>query len=248
VLADLRFAITLVAALTVVVAAVAMVIQDDLGRLVAAGAIQDGAIALLALATPPGPDASGRIWLLLACCGRTALAGVLLALAVNGDTRRVSELGGWLRRAPILGIALGLAVAGSYGWPAYVAGGSPGDAVSGWPASLAFETRRIIVDQAIVGPLSTVVLVGAFASALAFVRLLVIGVRRPLRLDPAIHTVHSEWPPVFVASRRRPWTWRPNRALLASLVALVLAGVPVALGLGLSILPEAARSPGPFGP
>ncbi|MFI5293373.1 MAG: proton-conducting transporter membrane subunit, partial [Candidatus Limnocylindrales bacterium] len=149
------------AALTIAVAAPAMLVQDDLGALLAVHAIADLAVVLVAFGTGTGVFATIAVWLVLTALVRMAMAGVLLAIAARCRSRSLRDATGWVRAAPLL--LPGLVVA-------MLAG-------IGWPGSLIWEARREILDTALLQPFATVLVAASLLTAFGYVRLVVIGLR-----------------------------------------------------------------------
>lgn len=160
-----------VGALTIVLAVPAMLVQEDLGAMLAVHAVADGALVFLALAAGPDALASLAIWLVVSAAARTAFAAWCLGVSARMGTRLVRELRGWARVAPLL-------------VPGLVIGALPGIGVPGFAA---FEARVQIVQGALasfvqseaVAPLSLALVGASVAVALGYVRLLLVGLRAP---------------------------------------------------------------------
>ncbi|MDQ3870895.1 MAG: hypothetical protein M3301_04670, partial [Chloroflexota bacterium] len=247
--------VLLVALVTIVVAGVATLRQEDVAQLVAYSVVQDGAFALVALGGGPGASTEIRAWLLLFALTKTAAAGLALALGVLYGTRRVADLPGWARRAPPLGLALVVTLVATYGVPNL----------------LPFEVRTDLARRSF-GSVAPAVLLAAYVPALAFARLGLVGLRKP---GPAVSRGPSFRPaPLHLELPRRAATepgagrpstsyrlrvrearqrlaamvrllevgWAENRAPIAGALVLLLAVLPLALALGLADLEGAARS------
>lgn len=253
--AEIRLAISAVAALSVLYAGVAALVLQDLGRLLGAVAIQQGALIVLALAGPLGGPSVPRTWIVISSLGISALAGVALGIVRLNGERAIDRLHGWARRAPLAAISLVLALTWAFGWPGL----------------FGFETRRVLVEQVAEPPWSTVLLVAGFLPLLAWLRLLVVGViaapigwapptwlsRRfplaPAAAAPSRAADGSPRPfpvravsPLLVADPRRPWTWRIRWAWLGTLAILALALLPLAIGLGYAEVFRASGEPSPL--
>ena len=144
--------------------AIAAWIQDDLEHVVGYSIVQDAGIVVLALASiDPQVWQPARTWIVVLLALRTAFAVWVVAVRGRFGSRRVSELHGWARRSPLLGIGLAVIAIGSIGVPGLTA----------------FEARSEIVGLAIGDPLRTLVLAGALLPLLYYGRLLVVGLDAP---------------------------------------------------------------------
>jgi hypothetical protein len=241
--------IVAVALLTLGLGALAMVVQRDVAHLVGYSVVADGGLVLLALAAG-GPDAGAalRTWLLLFALSRTAAVGFALALGETFGTRRFDELDGWLRRAPILAVALlGLLLA-----------------TYGWPGSLPWVARAGLVGVALPGPLGILAAALAWATLLGWLRLGWRGVQSGSRTMGAGTGERLAFP----VRRRSTETAEPdgsalarvagartdlavlvrvNRPALASILVLALAILPLVLAAGGGQLDELASAPIPTG-
>jgi NADH:ubiquinone oxidoreductase subunit 2 (subunit N) len=147
---------------TIILAGVAALLQEDLATMLGYTVAQDGAFVLLALAqSEPSGSTLIRAWLLVFALTKTATVGLILALAAAEGTRRLSELAGWARRMPLLAGALLLIILGTYGLPGL----------------LPFQMRIELIADAVGGPVGFGVLIVALAPAVAFGRLLAVGLR-----------------------------------------------------------------------
>ena len=147
--------------LTVVLAALAMLVQDDLGALMGVHAIGDGALVLLALASGAPALPALVLWLLVSGLARTALAAWAVATSSRMGGRRIGETRGWIRRAPLLLPGLMIPLAAGIGWP-----GSP-----------PFEARWLIVEGALPGTAALLVAGASMVHAAGYIRLVWAGVR-----------------------------------------------------------------------
>ncbi len=162
-----RYTLVVLAGLTVALAAVAMLLQDDYGRMVAAAAGAAMAPAILAFASDSPDRTAVRTLLLVGATGATALAGWAACARLTTADRRNSTSAGWLRRRPSLGLILVVVVAG----------------MAGWPGTAVWEARRAIVDGAVSGPLETAILVALVLAALGPLRQFIAGFRHPINPD-----------------------------------------------------------------
>lgn len=206
----LRYVLVLLAALTILLAAVAMLVQDDFGRLVAAAALALMAPAGVAYAADQPDMAAVRTLVLAGAMGASALAGWAACVRLATGSRRNSGAAGWLRRAPLAGIALLAIPVGTAGWP-----GSP-----------VWEARRTIVESAVTGPLATVIVVGLVAASLAPLRLLRSGLRRarPAQVvEPSTPQVEE---PAQVVEQSTPQVEEPAQVAEQSAQEIDRAQVP----------------------
>ncbi len=151
-----RMVVLTVAVVSIVFAAMAALVHDDLEHVVGYSIIGDAGIVLLALAVlDPGGWAPARIWILAFVVTRSAFAA--WAGGIRGAFRsgRIEDLRGWAIRSPILTAAFVLIVLAAVGLP-------------GW---LAFEARASLVSLAFDGPLAILVFVATFAPLAYYARL-----------------------------------------------------------------------------
>src|SRR6185295_11957691 len=101
-----RAVIGAIGAVSVVLGLVAASIQDDLEHMVGYSIVADAGVAVLSLAAlDPAAWEPARTWLLVFVVGRSAFAAWVVAAHGGFGTRRLPELGGWVRRAPLLAVA-----------------------------------------------------------------------------------------------------------------------------------------------
>ena len=213
-----RGVVLAIAVASIVLAAIAALVQDDLEHVVGYSIVGDAGVALLAfVALDPSASNAARLWILALVVTRSAFAAWAAGLRLAFGTGRIIELRGWLTRSPMLAGAFGLIVIASIGFPGLAA----------------FDSRSTLVASAVEGPLATLVLVGVLAPVAYYGRLLSIGFARP------------DGPPVPRAWRPRvtridltapgAWwrtTWDSNRGFSAALVAGLLALLAVATASG----------------
>ncbi|MFI5254245.1 MAG: proton-conducting transporter membrane subunit, partial [Candidatus Limnocylindrales bacterium] len=199
-------------ALTIAVAGVAALLDDDLARLFAYGLIADGGFVVLAAASSdPAAFPAARTWIVCLGLSRTVLAVALLELESAFGTRHVNELAGWLRRMPLTGLALLASV---------IVG-------VGLPTMLPFEARRTLAVLALGGNLGLVALAFGALPVLGLARLAWVG-SRPA--GAAVAAGSGEWPIV------RPETALPLPARLARIWQLDRLTITAALTLLLGLL------------
>ncbi len=156
--------------LCLLLGAVAATIQDDLEHVVGYSVVQDAGFVMLALAVL---DISAwepaRTWLLIFVIVKSAFAGWAVAMRIAFGTTRLDELGGWLRRAPLLAVALAALVV----------------ATVGMPGLLVFDVRSRIADLALPAPLAIVAVLGGLASLAYYARIAWVGLGAPTALVTA---------------------------------------------------------------
>jgi NADH:ubiquinone oxidoreductase subunit 2 (subunit N) len=238
-------------------AALASLLQDDVRHLAGYLVIADGAVLLLAFAAGEGAAwGPARTWLLVFLVTKTALLALTAVLEGRFETRSIPDLRGWMRRAPVLAIGLALTTLATFGLP-------------GWAAATA---RVDLASNAAPAPWGALLLIAALATLPAYVRLLATGLGRPTsrvlraaseraQLAPRARPVQAPTPepvqgvadeavPASVRSvqvdvqvRRGLHALRRERALLTSLLVVVLALVAVLVSLGAFGVAAAAAAP-----
>jgi NADH:ubiquinone oxidoreductase subunit 2 (subunit N) len=219
---------------SIVLAALAAFVQDDIEHVVGYSIVGDAGVALLALAALD-PDAWGpaRTWILVLVVARSAFAAWAAGVRVAFATGRIGELRGWAIRSPLLAGAFGLIVLASVGLPGLAA----------------FEARQTLIGLAIDGPLAALVVLGTLAPLAYYGRLLAVGLARP---DGPPEPARAWLPRVErldLTSIEGWWrtTWEANRAFSSALVATVLALLALATAAGAFGGPEAAAARAPAG-
>jgi hydrogenase-4 component F len=227
-----RAVIIAIALASIVLAAIAAFVQDDIEHVLGYSIVGDAGVVVLALAALDAEAwAPARTWILAFVVARSAFAAWTAGIRAGFWTGRVADLRGWALRSPILGIAFVLIVVASVGFPGLAA----------------FEARASIVDLTLDGPLATLVLLATLAPLAYYGRLLVIGLSRPDRvLEPV-----DAWRPRIVApdlTGIRRWgamTWDGNRAFSTAVVAGLLAALALGTSAGAFGVPDAAAGPPP---
>ncbi len=163
-----RGLVAAVAALTIVFGAVGAWLQDDLEHVVGYSILQDAGFIILGLAIlDPAAWQPTRAWILIFVVVKTAFAAWAIALRVRFGSRRIPELGGWARRAPLLAVSLLLIVI----------------ATIGVPGLLSWDVRSELIDLSLgSGPMGIVVLLGGVASLAYYGRIALAGVSAPSTL------------------------------------------------------------------
>jgi formate hydrogenlyase subunit 3/multisubunit Na+/H+ antiporter MnhD subunit len=213
-----RLVVMTVAIASIVFAALAALLHDDLEHVVGYSIVGDAGIVLLALAVlDPAGWAPARIWILAFVVTRSAFAAWAGGIRAAFRTGRIDDLRGWVIRSPILALAFALVVA----------------AAIGLPGLLAFEARASLVSLAFDGPVATLVFVATFAPLTYYARLLAVGLGRPRRPEPP-----TDWRPrVLRLDLTSPvaWarsTWDLNRVFSAAVVATLLGVLALATSVG----------------
>ncbi len=222
-----RVVVLAVAVASIVLAALAAFVQDDLEHVVGYSIVGDAGVVLLALAVlEPAGWAPARIWILVFIVTRSAFAAWAGGIRTVFRTGRIDDLRGWVIRSPILAVAFGLIVVAGVGLPGIVA----------------FEARSSLVALALDGPIASLVLVGTFAPLTYYGRLLTIGLGQPAEpVDPA-----TDWRPHLrrvdltapIAWLRT--TWDLNRAFSGAVIAALLSLLALATSVGAFGGPAAA--------
>jgi hypothetical protein len=150
-----------VAVTTIVLGGVGAILHDTPSEIAVYSIVADSGFVLLALASRTDAAAvPTREWLLVFVGSKTALVAWAAALRGIYGESGLGGMRGWLRRAPLAGIALvAAAVAGI-----------------GWPGSLPFEARGKLVELGLPGALQLVAPLSIMLAAAAWLRVLVIGV------------------------------------------------------------------------
>jgi NADH:ubiquinone oxidoreductase subunit 5 (subunit L)/multisubunit Na+/H+ antiporter MnhA subunit len=211
-----RDLILLIAIASIVLAALAAFMQDDLEHVVGYSIVGDAGVVILALAVlDPAGWAPARIWLMAFVVGRAAFGAWAAGVRVAYSTGRIDHLRGWATRSPILAVALVLVAV----------------AAVGFPGLLAFDSRAALVDLALGAPLAAVVLVATLLPVLYYGRLFVVGLSRPEPIEPRST--------VGVTAPRTPIAGRP---FAAAVIALLLSGVALSTAAGAFGLGDAAAA------
>ncbi len=223
-----------IAIATIVLAAFAAWIQDDLEHVVGYSIIGDAGVILLAIAAlDPDAWAPARIWILAFVVTRSAFAAWAASLRSTYGTGRIPDLRGWAVRTPVLAIGLGLIVLAGIGLPGLAA----------------FDARASLVRLAVPGPFGALVLLGTFAPLAYEIRLFVVGARRPPAEVPAPMGrggLPRRTPLDLNDVRGSAGTfWSANRAAIAALLTVVLAVGSLVVAAGGLGGPEAAAGTSP---
>jgi NADH:ubiquinone oxidoreductase subunit 2 (subunit N) len=216
----MRVVILGIGAASIVLAAVAASIHDDIEHVVGYSIIGDAGVIILAVAVlDPAAWEPARTFILAFVVARSAFAAWAAATRSTFATGRVTDLRGWMLRSPLLALAFGAVVLASIGLPGLAA----------------FEARAEIVDLALDGPLQALLLLGTFSPLIYYGRLAVVGVGRPGTGRPAIVPGSRVVLEPLERGASRAWlrtTWDANRAFTATVGALLIAVVAVGTAVG----------------
>ncbi len=183
-------AVQAVAIATLLLGAVGALLSNELDEIAAYSILGDAAFVLLALAARS--DAAGepaRLWLLVFVAAKTGLVAWAAAVGRAYASSHLDELNGWMRRTPLLGLALVAITV----------------ATLGWPGSSVYEARASLVRLALPGQLGLLTVAAALLMLAYVGRLLVVGA---LPMSDAVRAGASEWP-------QRPHGGQPEAEALA---------------------------------
>jgi NADH:ubiquinone oxidoreductase subunit 2 (subunit N) len=189
---------------TLVLGAVGAMVHEEVEEVAAYSIVQDAGFILLALtARDAGAAQSARLWLLVFVLAKSALVAWAAAISWAFGTSRLGQLRGWLRRSPILGLALAAIAL----------------ATLGWPGSDVYVARADLVGLGLPEPLHFVGTAAILLSLAYYLRLLAIGVVAP---TAAVRNGAGEIPRLRRAERAEPAEARA--AELSRLQAAAAAG------------------------
>ncbi len=168
--------VQVVAVATLILGAVGAMLHDEVEEIVVYSIVQDSGFVLLAL-TARSDDAAGpaRLWLLVFVLAKSALMAWAAAVSWAFESSNLGDLRGWLRRSPILGVALVAIVA----------------ATLGWPVSPVFEARDTLVQLGLPDSVHFVGTAAILLSLAYYVRLLAIGSLTP---TATVRRAGGDWP------------------------------------------------------
>jgi NADH:ubiquinone oxidoreductase subunit 2 (subunit N) len=183
--------VQVVAIATLVLGGLAAIVHDELDEVVAYSIVADSGFVLLALAARSDAAAEpARLWLLVFVVAKTGLVGWAAAVGRAFGTNNLADLRGWLRRTPLLGVALVVILIATVGWP--------GGAV--------FEARASLVRLALPGTMQLLFFASILLTIAYAGRILIIGAFRP-------------GADVAAARSERPRLWHSTPAVVATVVA-----------------------------
>jgi NADH-quinone oxidoreductase subunit N len=220
-----RGLIAVVAAASILLGGLAAVLHDDIEHILGYSIVQDAGVALLAFGVlRPDTAAAGRDWLIGIVAVKSGLGAWVLVTRSTFGVRRLSELRGWARSSPLLGLAFAVVLAGAVGLPGMAT----------------FTARGLLTGRVLAAPFDAFVLVAAFAPVVYLGRILVVGLDR---MSEAVRSAEGTrprwrgtrpggWAPISVtgAVRQVPAVLRMNRFSIAAAAVLVVA----VIGLGVA--------------
>lgn len=218
-LAAERTIVAAVGAASLLLGVAAAYLHEDVEHIVTYSFVADAGIVMLAFAaldvTVWGPF---RTWLLAFVVTKTALAAWAAAMRSAFGARRLGDLGGWMRRAPVLAAAFVVVAI----------------ATVGWPGLAMFEARGSVVAGATSDVITPIVLIGTLGHVGYLGRILATGFGRRSAAVAAGADPFPAWPPHH--GRLGPADafriWHANRAPIAALTVLILAGLALAVAAG----------------
>ncbi|MEO7119007.1 MAG: proton-conducting transporter membrane subunit [Candidatus Limnocylindrales bacterium] len=199
---------------TIVLAALAMFAQDDLGAVVTVHAIGDLGLVVMAFGVGGIGVGPVAVWLLVTGLARAAMVGWAMVVSERTNSRGVRGSMGWARLSPTVVPGFVVAVAAGIGWP----------------GSIAFDARRLVLDAAVPGTGTQLLLAASLLTSLAYVRVLWRGVRRP-----SIELADDR---ITLGLRLSRWA--------AAAVVVGLGALPITVAAGITGLAPAAADWAPF--
>jgi formate hydrogenlyase subunit 3/multisubunit Na+/H+ antiporter MnhD subunit len=166
-----RLVLVLLALGTLVLAALAAFVHDDLRHAAGYLVIADAGLLLLAVAAlDPGAFGPGRAWLVALAASKTALLAWAAVAEDRFGTRSIPDLRGWIRRSPLLAAALVVTTVATFGLP-------------GW---VALDARIGLATAAAASPWREVLILAGLLTLPTYLRILGVGVGRATsRVDGA---------------------------------------------------------------
>ena len=204
--------VQVVAIATLVLGGLAALVHDELDEVVAYSIVADSGFVLLALAARSDAAAEpARLWLLVFVVAKSGLVGWAAAVGRAFGTNNLADLRGWLRRTPLLGVALVVILIATVGWP--------GGAV--------FEARASLVRLALPGTMQLLFFASILLTVAYAGRILIIGAFRP-------------GADVAAARSERPRLWRSTPAVATAVVASAVASGDTSGGTSAETVVDAA--------
>ena len=172
-------AVQVVAVATLVLGALAALVHDELDEVVAYSIVADAGFLLLALAARSDAAAEpARLWLLAFVAAKTSLVAWAAAVSRAFGTSSLPRLRGWLRRTPLLGLALVAIVI----------------ATLGWPGSAVYEARATLIRLALPGQVQFLFITSIILSIAYIGRIVALGVVSPTEDVIAARSELPRWP------------------------------------------------------
>jgi formate hydrogenlyase subunit 3/multisubunit Na+/H+ antiporter MnhD subunit len=220
-----RVVVAIVAIGSIVLGGIAALLHDDIEHVLAYAIVQDAGVALLAFATLGGQAAdAGRDWIIAAVAVKSGLAAWVLVSRATFRVHRRTDLRGWARQSPLLGVALLLVTAGAVGLPGMAA----------------FDARSTLIRLAVPGPVGVLVLAAALAPLIFLGRLLLAGadpmsaeVRQAAHAGVRVRGGRADgWADDPSLVRLASTIVRANRFPIAAAAAILVAVVGFSLAVG----------------
>lgn len=168
--------VQVVAVATILLGALAALVHEDLEEIVGYSIVADAGFILLALAARTDAAAEpARLWLLAFVAAKTGFVAWSAAVGRAFGTSNVDRLHGWLRRTPLLGLALVLI----------------GLATLGWPGGAVYQARSSLIRLALPDALQLLFAAAIVLSVAYYARLLVVGLLSP---TDQVRSARSELP------------------------------------------------------
>ena len=241
--------VQVIALATLVLGPLAATVHDELEEVVAYSIVADAGFVLLAMAArSDAATEPARLWLLVFIAAKTGLVVWAAAVSRAFGTSSVPRLRGWLRRTPMLGLALTVIFVATLGWP-----GSP-----------VFEARSTLIRLALPSGLQFLFAGSIVLAAASYGRLLLIGLASPTEEVQLAGSELPRWPAAAALAtapdpgaapngsatidppadpqgkpragsrvhRRLTAAWRLDRTAVASLIVIGGAALAAALALG----------------
>jgi NADH:ubiquinone oxidoreductase subunit 2 (subunit N) len=178
-----RALLVLIALASMVGGALAALFHDDLRHAVAYVVVAEAGLLVLAIAAfDPAAWGAGRSWIVVLAASKTALLAWSAVVEDRFGTRSVPDLRGWVRRSPLLALALVLTAAATIGIP-------------GW---IAYDARTTLASLGAAAPWDVLLVVCSVLTLPVYGRLLAVGAGQPTsRVDRAA--------PEWLAPPGRSW-------------------------------------------
>lgn len=193
-----------VAVATLVLGPLAALVHDELDEVVAYSIVTDAGFVLLAMAARTDAAAEpARLWLIVFVAAKTGLVAWAAGLSRAFGTSNLPRLRGWLRRTPMLGLAMAVIAVATIGWP-----GSP-----------VYEARSTLVRLALPSGLQFLFPASIALALACYARLLLIGLGSPTEDVRLARSELPRWPAVGP----RP---SPNAATQATATTIEIAAEP----------------------
>jgi NADH:ubiquinone oxidoreductase subunit 2 (subunit N) len=172
-------AVQVVAVATLILGAVGAMLHDEVEEVAVYSVVQDAGFILLALTARTGDAAApARLWLASFVVAKSALVAWAAALSWSFNSSNLGQLRGWLRRSPMLGLALGVIVL----------------ATLGLPGSAVFEARATLVELGLPEPLHFVGTAAILLALAYYGRLAAVGLLAPAEGVRSAASGWLQWP------------------------------------------------------